>query len=201
MDVSDLKEKALVLGFTSAIFLPIRLIVGQYLMNNWLGMLGVASIVSIVLIVLVKKDMLGSLGRIFKKQMTKSLWGRSAKFIILTLMVFSAYFGSTILLVEHANSQYSNDKQIIAQSFADKKFTKETLSKLQGPQIHDFGIGLAQIQQIEYFLAIAYAILNDSTNGWLVNMHFIMFVEQIEFLGLFWFYRQAFKPQMVPNQA
>lgn len=196
MDWTDLKEKFVILGFTVAIFLPIRLLAGQFFLDNWLGMLGIASAISISLIVLVKKEKLGKIGHIFKKQMAKSLWGRPAKFIIIGLVLFSAYFGTTILLVERGNELYLHDKQIIAENFAKKSFDKETISQLVGPQVQDV-IGIAQIQYLEYFLAISYSMLNDTTNGWLVNMHLILLIEQLEALGLLWFYRHSFKPQMI----
>lgn len=196
MDWADLKEKFVILGFTMAVFLPIRLLAGQFFLDNWLGMLGVASAISISLIVLVKKEKLGKLGHIFKKQMTKSLWGRPAKFIIIGLVLFSVYFGTTILLVERGNELYLHDKQIIAENFAKKSFDKESISQLVGPQVQDV-IGIAQIQYLEYFLAVSYSMLNDTTNGWLVNMHLILLIEQLEALGLLWFYRHSFKPQMI----
>lgn len=196
MDWTDLKEKFVILGFTIAIFLPIRLLAGQFFLDNWLGMLGIASAISISLIVLVKKEKLGKLGHIFKKQMTKSLWGRPAKFIIIGLVLFSAYFGTTILLVERGNELYLHDKQIIAENFAKKRFDEETISHLTGPQVQDV-IGIAQIQYLEYFLAISYSMLNDTTNGWLVNMHLILLIEQLEALGLLWFYRHSFRPQTI----
>ncbi len=196
MDWMDLREKFVILGFTVAIFLPIRLLAGQFFLDNWFGMLGVASAISIALVILVKKEKLGRFGRIFKKQMIKSLWGRPAKFIILALVLFSAYFGATILLVERGNELYLHDKQIIAENFAKKSFDKDVISQLVGPQIQDTP-GLAQIQYLEYFLAISYAMLNDTTDGWLVNMHMILLIEQLEALGLLWFYRHSFKPQMI----
>lgn len=198
MNGTDLKEKLTVLGFTLFIFLPIRLLAGQFFLDNWFGMLGVASAISISLIILIKKEKLGRLGHIFKRQMTKSLWGRPAKFIIIALVLFSTYFGTTILLVERGNEIYSHDKQIIKENFAKKSFDKETISQLDGPQIQNTP-GLAQIQYLEYFLAISYAILDDTTDGWLVNMHMILLIEQLEALGLLWFYRNSFKPQMIVN--
>lgn len=200
MDRTDLKEKIIILGFTTAIFLPIRLLVGQYLIQHWFGTLGIASIVSIVLMVLVKKEKLGRLGQIFQRQMTKSLWSRSAKIIIITLMVFCAYFGVTILLVDQGNTTYHNDKEIIAKNFAVRGHERDATVKLAGPKIHDFGIlGLAQVQYVEYIFAISYAMLNDATEGLLVNLHLILFIEQIEILGLLWFYRKAFRPQTIPR--
>jgi hypothetical protein len=64
---------------------------------------------------------------------------------------------------------------------------------ISGPQIHSIG-GLAQLQYLEYLFSVSYAILNDTTNGWLVNLHLILFIEQVEVLGLFWVYKRMFKP-------
>src|SRR5574338_630575 len=198
MDRTDLREKMIILGFTTAIFLPIRLLVGQYLIQHWFGTLGIASVISVILMVLVKKEKLGRLGRIFHRQMSKSLWSRPAKIIIVTLIVFCAYFGTTILLIDIGNTTYHSDKEIIAKNFASKGLEHKTPVKLAGPKIQDFGIfGLAQIQYLEYVFAISYAMLNDATEGLLVNLHLILFIEQIEILGLLWFYRKAFKPQII----
>ena len=197
MDKTDFKEKLIILGFTTAIFLPIRLLVGQYLIQHWFGTLGIASAVSVILMILVKKEKLGRLGQIFQRQMTKSLWSRSAKIIIVTLIVFCAYFGTTILLVDMGNTTYHHDKEIIAKNL-DRNLGRTAPIKLAGPNIQDFGIlGLAQIQYLEYVFAISYAMLNDATEGLLVNLHLILFIEQIEILGLLWFYRKAFKPQVI----
>lgn len=199
MDKTDLKEKAIILGFTGMIFLPIRLVLGHILAENWLGMLGIASVISITLVILVKKEKLGKIGKIFRRQMTKAVWGRSAKIIVITLVVFSAYFGSTILLIEKGNAEYNSDKQVIASNISEKKLDQKTISLLHGPKIHDYGIiGIKQIQYLEYAFAISYAMLNDATNGWLVNLHLILFVEQIEILGLFWFYRRVFREPRIP---
>lgn len=197
MDRTDFKEKMIILGFTTAIFLPIRLLVSQYLMEHWIGTLGIASAISIILMVLVKKEKLGRLGQIFQRQMEKTLWGKSAKIIIITLVVFCAYFGATILLVDIGNTVYFEDKQIIAENFARNGFEKSTPVELAGPRIYQGVFGLAQIQYLEYIFAISYAMLNDASEGLLVNVHLILFIEQIEVLGLLWFYRKAFKPQTI----
>ncbi|MFM8658559.1 MAG: hypothetical protein ACKOCQ_01295 [Candidatus Nitrosotenuis sp.] len=200
MNKTDLKEKAIILGFTSCIFLPLRLALGPVLAQNWFGMLGVASVISIILVVLVKKEKLGKIGKIFTRQMTKAVWGKSAKIIVLTLMVFLAYFGGTILLIEKGNTEYYSDKQVISSNIAQKKFDQKTMSLLHGPQVHGI-IGITQIQYLEYAFAISYAMLNDATNGWLVNLHLILFIEQIEILGLLWFYRKMFSRPEHPSPA
>ncbi|HWP78137.1 MAG: hypothetical protein AB1299_06510 [Thermoproteota archaeon] len=195
MDVNDIKEKLVLLGVTAVVFLPLRLLVGQYLTEHWLGNLGIATLISVTLAILVKKGKLGPFGTIFKNQLTKALWGKSAKIIILTLVLFTCYFGASILLIERGNTLYHIDKEILAHSVANNEF--KALS-LNGPNISDSGaFGLTQIQYMDYLFSVSFAMLNDLTNGLLVNLHLILFMEQIEILGLFWFYRRVFKPQLV----
>ncbi|HXW02305.1 MAG TPA: hypothetical protein VD828_02910, partial [Candidatus Nitrosotenuis sp.] len=81
----------------------------------------------------------------------------------------------------------------LSQSIANRNIDRNALLSISGPQIHSI-IGLAQLQYLEYLFSVSYAILNDTTNGWLVNLHLILFVEQVEVLGLFWFYKRMFKP-------
>ncbi|MEM3006916.1 MAG: hypothetical protein QXW37_00835 [Candidatus Nitrosotenuis sp.] len=195
MNVNDIKEKLILLGVTAIVFLPLRLFVGQYLTDHWLGNLGVATLISLILVILVKKNKLGTFGTIFKNQLTKALWSRSAKIILLTLILFTCYFGSSILLIERGNTLYHVDKEILVHSVTSNEFKVQSLN---GPNISDLeAFGLTQIQYMDYLFSVSFAMLNDLTNGLLVNLHLILFMEQIEILGLFWFYRRMFKPKLV----
>lgn len=198
MDTNDLKEKLVLLSITAAVFLPLRLLVSQYISDHWLGNLGIATLISVSLIVLVRKNKLGRFGHVFKNQITKALWGRSAKLIIAALVFFMIYFGTTVLLIDRGNTIYLDDKEILSQSITSSNLDRTALLSISGPQIHSI-IGLAQLQYLEYLFSVSYAILNDTTNGWLVNLHLILFMEQVEVLGLFWFYKRMFKP--IPTDA
>jgi hypothetical protein len=145
------------------------------------------------MIILVRKNKLGRFGSVFKNQITKALWGRSAKLIVAVLVFFMLYFGTTVLLIDRGNTVYLEDKEILTQSIVSRNLDRDAFLSASGPQIHNI-IGLAQLQYLEYLFSISYAILNDTTNGWLVNLHLILFVEQVEVLGLFWFYKRMFKP-------
>lgn len=196
MDLGDFKEKMVLVGITAAVFIPLRLVASQYLFEHWAGNLGVATLISLVLVILVKKGKLGGVGRIFRRQITKTLWSRSAKVIVLVLFVFMAYFGTTILLVERGNTVYYADKAILAKRISGEMTMPEPL-RLSGPQGDDI-VGISQIRYLEYVFSISYAILNDTTDGWLVNLHLIMFMEQVEVLMLLWFFRRYFRPE-IPN--
>lgn len=194
LSAADIKEKMILVGITAAIFLPARLLVNEYLFDHWIGNLGFATLISTALIVLVKKEKLGRLGRIFKNQIVKTLWSRSVKIIVCVLVLFMAYFGTTILLVDRGNTIYYEDKVILSESIASRNVDQDAFLKLNGPQVGDADFGLAQIQYFEYIFSISYAILNDATHGWLVSLHLIMFMEQIEVLWLLWFFRRYLKP-------
>jgi hypothetical protein len=193
MDKNDLKEKLILLCATAAVFLPLRLYASQYIENHWLGNLGIATLISMTLIILVKKNKLGRFGTIFKNQITKALWGRSAKFIVAALVCYLFYFGITILLIDRGNSTYLADKEVLSQHIAHKTLDSTVLMRLSGPQVHGVA-GIDQLQYLDYLFSVSYAIINDTTHGWLVNLHLILFMEQIEILGLLLFYRRVFKP-------
>jgi hypothetical protein len=187
MDRRDLKEKLLLAGITAAVFLPLRLAVNQYLTEHWLGSLGVATLVSFCIVFLIKKNRLGVFGSAFKNQAHKLLWGGHIKFVIAAILVFMVYFGATILLVERGNTTYYQDKEILYLGFADK----DASVLLNGPENYQPN-PISYLQYLEYVFAISYAMINDATQGWLVNLHLVLFTEQVEALGLLWFYRKMF---------
>lgn len=195
MDKNDLKEKILLVSVTAAVFLPLRLVVSQYISDHWIGNFGVATLISITMIILVKKNKLGRFGLAFKNQISKTLWGRSGKFIVAALVLYMLYFGTTILLMDRGNTLYLHDKEFLSESMSGRIFDKTHL-RLDGPQSHNI-VGLDQIQYLDYLFSISYALLNDATKGWLVNLHLILFIEQVELLGLIWFYKKIFKPAQV----
>jgi hypothetical protein len=45
--------------------------------------------------------------------------------------------------------------------------------------------------------SIAYAVMNDMSDGWLEHVVMVMVVEQIELIGLLFFYRNIFKATKV----
>ncbi len=96
IDVQDVKEKIFLMGLTAGIFLPIRMIFVTYVTDGWLGSLGLLSIFALVFIYLAKKRKLGQLGRIFEKQMRKTIGGKIAKYIVAFSIVFLIFFGASI---------------------------------------------------------------------------------------------------------
>lgn len=188
----DLKEKAILIGVSAGIFLPIRLFASQFLADHWIGNLGIATSISLLLLFLTKKNKLGRFGEILKNQIRKAVWGKSAGVIIFLLLGFMTYFGAVIILVNQGNTTYHDDKEAVFQDMITKS---DTHLNLKGPGASDGkNTWLGQIRYVEYVFSISYAILNDATGGWLASIHVILFMEQVEMVGLFWLYRKMFRP-------
>lgn len=194
MNTNDLKEKCVLIGVSACIFLPFRLLASQYLAEHWLGNLGFATSVSLLLLFLTKKNKLGRFGEILKSQIRKAVWGKSSGVIIFLLLGFMVYFGSVVVLVNQGNTIYRDDKEALFQDIFGKESVGSHI-KLNGPGTNggEF-VGVSQIRYAEYVFAISYAILNDLTGDWLASMHLILFMEQVEMVGLFWLYRKMFRP-------
>lgn len=192
MNFNDLREKCILIGVSAGIFLPFRLLASQYLAEHWLGNLGFATSISLLLLFLTKKNKLGRFGEILKNQIRKAVWGKSSGLIIFLLLGFMVYFGSVIILVNQGNTVYHEDKEALFQDIFNKESNFQF--KINGPGVNsgEFA-GFSQLRYIEYVFSISYAILNDLTGDWLVSIHLILFMEQVEMVGLFLLYRKMFR--------
>jgi hypothetical protein len=195
MNFSDLKEKCILVGVSAGIFLPFRLLASQYFAEHWLGNLGFATAISILMLYLIKKNKLGRLGEILKNQIRKTVWGKSSRLIILLLLGFMVYFGTVIILVNQGNTTYREDKEALFQNIFNEESGQMSQLRLNGPGVNnDEFVGFSQIRYIEYVFSLSFAILNDLTGDWLASVHLILFMEQVEMVGLFWLYRKMFRP-------
>jgi hypothetical protein len=202
MENSDLKEKIIVLGVTVGIFFPIRVFFSAYVSEHWLGSVGIMSALAIFLVVLIKKKKLGWFGRIFEKQMRKTVGGKTGKYLIGFAIFFLIYFGATILFIDRGNEIYFNDKEIFYLAIMKEGgYNINDLSsyELIGPKL----ISQKEFQnfevlgKIDYMFSIAYAVMNDMSEGWLEHVVMVMFVEQIELIGILVLYRNIFKSTKV----
>lgn len=195
MNFSDLKEKCILVGVSAGIFLPFRLLASQYFAEHWLGNLGFATAVSLLMLYLIKKDKLGRLGEMLKNQIRKATWGKSSRLIIFLLLGFMVYFGTVIVLVNQGNTVYQEDKEALFQNIFGKEPGQTSQIRLNGPGINDGEVmGVSQIRYIAYVFSLSFAILNDLTGDLLASIHLILFIEQVEMVGLFWLYRKMFRP-------
>jgi hypothetical protein len=107
-----------------------------------------------------------------------------------------------LYFIDKGNSTYLEDKEIFSSVMQSKDFTIENIpvEKLNGPQPLVNIAGVEWITNLDYALSIAYAIMDDTTNGWLGHFIVVVFVEQLEMIGLLFFYRKTYG-QKIPVQT
>ena len=196
MEKNDIKEKLIVLGVTVGLFFPVRIFFSSYVSDDWIGSLGIMSVLAVILVVLIKRKKLGWFGKIFENQMRKTVGGKTGKYLIGFAIFFLVYFGATLFFVDRGNSVYFEDKEIFFNAIMEEggyNITDLKSYDLIGPQLATQN-ELRVFSSLDYMFSIAYAVMNDMSDGWLEHIVVVMFVEQIELIGLLVLYRNIFKP-------
>ena len=198
MEKNDLKEKFIILGISAGLFLPARLLFAYFVSDHWLGSLGLVSAFAIIIVILIKKRKLGWFGKMFEKQMKKTMGSKMGKYIIGFAIFFLLYFGATLFFIDRGNTVYFDDKEIFYLAIVNEGgYNIEDVSKydLIGPQFIQYtdSESFQNIAKLDYMFSIAYAVMNDMSDGWLSHIVVIMFVEQIEVIGLLFFFRNTYK--------
>lgn len=199
MDKVDLKEKLIVLGVTSGIFLPVRIIFSSLVSDHWIGSVGLVSAFAIAMVILIQKKLLGKFGEIFERQMKKTIGGRTGKYVIIFAVMFSLYFGASLYFMDRGDVVFAQDKEVFYEAIVNKeKFTIEDIpkEKLLGP-INNGASEVGVISGLDYALSISFAIMNDVTGGWLSHLVVVIFVEQLEVIGLLFFYRYTYREKQI----
>ena len=196
MDRQDLKEKLIILSITTGIFLPLRIFFSAYVYDHWLGSLGFVSAIGILFVVLIKKNKLGKFGQIFERQMKKTIGGKTGKYIIGFSILFLVYFGASLFFVDRGQTIYEHDMEVFySLIISGEEFKVENIpvEKLNGPIAIIETPGFLWVSSLDYGLSIAYAMMDKASDGWLSHLIIVIFVEQLEVLGLLYFYRRTYK--------
>ena len=196
MDRKDLKEKLIILSITTGIFLPLRVFFSAYVYDHWLGSLGIVSAIGILFVVLIKKNKLGKLGQMFERQMKKTIGGKTGKYVIGFSILFLVYFGGSLYFIDRGDTVYFHDKEIFYSLISSgEEINAENIpvGELNGPELFLGADNLMWIASLDYGLSIAYAVMDEATDGWLSHIIVVIFVEQLEVLGLLYFYRRTYR--------
>lgn len=189
----DIRNKLIVFAVVTGIFLPVRMVFYSYVSSHWIGSLGLTSSVMLVITFLAHKNKLGRFGNIFVEQMTKTMRGRSGKITMYFSLLLIVYLGSTLVWIERGETTYSDEKQIISQlvfSHSDLSPSQvQDMNKILQVHKNDIFFVFSRFDQI---ISMTYAIMNDTMGGWLVNLDTILLIEQLEVLGLVFFYRKLY---------
>ena len=196
MEKNDIKEKLMVFGVTVGLFFPVRIFFSSFVSDDWVGSLGIMSVLAVILVVLIKRKKLGWFGKIFENQMRKTVGGKTGKYLIGFAVFFLFYFGATLLFIDRGDTVYFEDKEVFFYAIMEERgYNINDLKSydLIGPQLATQN-GLHIFSSLDYMFSIAYAVMNDMSDGWLEHIVAVMFVEQIELIGLLVLYRNIFKP-------
>jgi hypothetical protein len=199
--LSDIKEKLIVFGVITGVFLPVRMVFYNFFSVHWIGSLGLVSSLMFVLILLAHKRKLGRFGDLFLNQLTKTIKGKSGKVAIVISFVLIAYFGSTLVWIERGNTIYSDEKHLVSQilflNYGHDKMDAIEIHKIMSLKPGNTLIDTSNINYVDQVISMTYAIMNDMMGGWMINLDTILLVEQLEFLGFLVIYRKIYIPSKI----
>jgi hypothetical protein len=194
----DIKDKLIVFGVITSIFLPVRMIFYNYFSAHWMGSLGLVSSLMFILILLAHKKKLGRFGDLFLNQLTKTIKGKSGKIAIAFSLILIAYFGSALVLIERGNTVYSEQKHIVSQilflNYGFGKMNANDAQQIMSIKLGNTLIDSSNVKYVDQVISMTYAIMNDMMGGWMINLDIIILVEQLEFLGFIIIYRRMYNP-------
>jgi len=194
----DRKEMLIVFGTMMFVMLPVRLFMVEYVSDNWWGSFGAISGIAILMVVLVKKHKLGRFGEMFESQMLKLHHkGLRQKFVFGNMLFAIFVTGLLIFSVNAGNTTYLDEKNDIINQAGGEEALQEKMGNLEEAygkitleQILLALIMIPYLFVVEFgYFAGLWAIENDLTDGYLLHLATVGFVETLEFFGVLMFYR------------
>jgi len=186
-------ESLIVFGIMTGLLLPARLLFVEYVSDNWLGSFGIISIISISIIILAKKQKLGFFGSMLERQIYKFQKGKRGIIVFGESIFLLVLLGSTIIAIDQGNSVYSDLKLQNNKNLPSNSVQVQVLEITKDWTAIDWmnGYLMGVMAMITDFPAMSAAIasIDQATDGWLLHIYTVGFVEYVELLGIFIFYR------------
>jgi hypothetical protein len=186
-------EAFIVFSVMTGLLLPIRLFFVMYVSDNWFGSFGLISVISITVIILTKKRKLGKFGEMFDRQLSKLQHGKRAKIVYGQSILFLLILGGTIFAIEQGNSTYVELKNEILNENEDFSDARQILAKAEKISFQEWVNGFIGMILAIFFafpqLAAVFAVLNDSSDGWVLHFYTVAFVEYMELFGILLLFR------------
>jgi len=186
-------ESLIVFGIMTGLLLPARLLFVEYISDDWLGSFGVISAISISIIILAKKQKLGFFGPMLERQIHKFQKGKRGILVFGESAFLLVLLGTTIIAIDQGNSVYSDLKLQNNKNVPSNSVQVHVLEITKDWTAVDWmkGYLMGAVAMITDFPAMSAAIasIDEASDGWLLHVYTVGFVEYIELLGIFIFYR------------
>lgn len=198
--VKEIIESASVSMVLIFVLLPVRVLFVRYVSDDWLGSFGIITIISVLILVLARKNKLGWFGRAFHRQMFKINRGKRKYIVYTQLTIGLLFFGSMIYAIELGNSIYTDEVQQLKDLLKEDEI--ENFNDIQEEVIADFDwtqFPLAIVSFVYTIIvrfdiyALIMTLMNDLADGYILHFSTVIFVEQIEVVGILIFYRWKVK--------
>lgn len=180
-------ESVAVYLILASILFPTRLVLVRFVSDNWFVSFGVMISISVILIYLTKKGNLGWFGRAFHRQMFKIHRGKRRYFIYTQVILVTLYFGVSIFAIESGNI-FVEEKQEVKEKIGAENIDEFMSEKEIELTPKDFLFGVYVLFYIILFrfdiFAVIMSTLNDMTDGYMLHLSTVFFVEEIELIGI-----------------
>ncbi len=196
----EIKESATVVIVMFVIFLPLRVLFVRYIADNWLGSLGLISAMMITILILAKKDKLGKFGRMYLRQLFKIHRGKRKYFAYFMIGFTTIFFGTLASAIDNGKTNFSEEValaiQFLPQEMQNSTAFLEAEGELTGFTIDGLldmnpanlitGMILMFIMPILNFdlFSIVFATADHMANGWILHFSTIIFIEELEVIGI-----------------
>ena len=190
-------EFLIVFGIMTGLLLPARLLFVEFVSDDWLGSFGIITAISISVIILAKKQKLGFFGPMLERQIYKFQKGKRGILVFGESVFLLLILGTMIVAIDQGSSvhsaymiQNSPNTPVVTSSEQVLEMTKEMT-----PADWVTGFLLVPAALFTEFpkMSAAIASIDQSLDGWLMHFYTVGFVEYLELLGIFIFYRISFK--------
>lgn len=176
-------------------FLPARIFFYNYVSTWWVGSFGIMTIILILMLYLVKKEKLGYVGRIWKKQIMKISKGKLGIFTIISL-IFSITMLSTIVWITDMNRN-TEEMETYVKLLREEKGVKglfdlysfDRLKTITDASLNEWYNAFVTLYEHPQSLGIMYAIIDEMTYNYHQHFNIVFLIEAVESLCFVLYFR------------
>lgn len=206
MNKLDVKEKAIFLGITMGIFLPVRVFFYTYVSTWWVGSFGIMTVILILMLYLVKKEKLGYVGRVWKRQIMRISKGKLGAFTICSLL-FSITALSFIVYVTDINRNTEETDTFVKMLIEEQGiigifdlYSIDRLERMTGTSPQEWYDAFVILYEHPKILGVMYAVIDKMTFGYHQHFNIVWLVEACESLCLVLYFRFFYGKQKINNE-